>query len=256
MKQLFNPIITLTRREYLRFIRIWIQTIVPPIITTSLYFVIFGNLIGERIGKINGVSYSDFIAPGLILMSVITNSYANTVSSFFSAKLQNHIQELVVAPIGAATIMFGYIMGGVLRGIIVGSIVFLTVLFFTDSQIKHVFLFTVVIFFTSILFSSLGLINGIFSSTFEDINIVPSFILTPLTYLGGVFFSITMLSDLWYQLALFNPLLYAIDALRFTMLGNSDIQFSFSLTIIVTFTIISLIAVTLLLRNGKGMKID
>lgn len=254
-KEIINPLITLIKREILRFSRIWIQTVIPPVVTTSLYFVIFGNLIGERIGRIDGVSYSEFIAPGLILMSVITNSYANTVASFFSAKLQKHIEELVVAPISASVLLSSYIFGGVSRGIIVGAIVMATASLFTNIYIVHVGYFLLIIFLTSVLFSALGLINGIFSSTFEDINIVPSFILTPLTYLGGVFFSISMLSDFWRTLALFNPILYAVNGLRMSMLGNSDIPFYYSATVLLVFAAIALTVVALLLKRGRGFTI-
>ena len=202
-------------KEITRYFRIWVQTLLPPAITMTLYFVIFGNLIGSRVGEMGGVSYMAYITPGIIMMSVITNSYSNVVSSFFSAKFQRHIEELLVAPVPNIYILLGYIGGGVSRGLLTGAIVTLVSLFFVDLQIHNVAVVCIVILLTSTLFALGGFINAVFAKKFDDISIVPTFILTPLTYLGGVFYTITLLPDVWQKISLANPILYMVNAFRY-----------------------------------------
>lgn len=245
---------TIILKEIVRFMRIWIQTILPAAITTTLYFIIFGKLIGDRIGEMDGYRYIDFIVPGLILMAVITNSYANVVSSFFSSKFQRHIEELLIAPVPNWIIICGYVGGGVARGIMVGIAVTLVSLFFTNLAIYSYGLTFLVLVLTSILFALGGLINAVFARTFDDISIVPTFVLTPLTYLGGVFYSIKMLPEFWQQVSLGNPVLYMVNAFRYGLLGASDIPIGTALVIILLF-IIGLGLISLyLLERGIGIK--
>ncbi len=245
---------TIIVKEIVRFMRIWIQTIVPAAITTALYFVIFGTLIGERIGQMDGHSYIDFIVPGLILMAVITNSYANVVSSFFSSKFQRHIEELLISPVPNWIIIVGYVGGGVARGLMVGVAVTLVSMFFTDLAIHSYGMTFLVLILTSILFALGGLINAIFAKTFDDISIVPTFVLTPLTYLGGVFYSIKMLPEFWQTVSLGNPVLYMVNAFRYGLLGTSDIPIETALTIIILFIVGMGMISHYLLSRGVGIK--
>ena len=211
---------TLIIKEILRFSRIWVQTLLPPAITMALYFIIFGKLIGEQIGDMEGFRYIDFIVPGLILMSVISNSYANTVSSFYFSRWNKHIDELLIAPVPNWLILAGFVGGGVARGVSVGIIVTIVASFFSDLAI-HSYAVTMTVFvLTSILFSLAGFINGVFASSFDDISIIPTFVLTPLTYLGGVFYSISLLSDFWQTVSMANPVLYMVNAFRYGLLGG------------------------------------
>ena len=247
----FKAILT---KEILRFMRIWIQTVLPPAITTALYFIIFGKLIGEQIGEMDGYRYIDFIVPGLILMAVISNSYANVVSSFYSSKFQRHIEELLISPVPNAVILAGYVGGGVARGMIVGITVTLVSMFFSDWQI-HSYLITLLVFvLTSILFSMAGFINAIYANSFDDISIIPTFVLTPLTYLGGVFYSISMLSDFWQNLTLVNPVFYMINAFRYGLLGSSDIPLGIAFSIILGFIVVLAAFSLHLLKKGVGIK--
>jgi len=247
----FNTILI---REVLRFARIWVQTILPPAITTALYFIIFGKLIGDQIGDMDGFRYIDFIVPGLILMSVISNSYANVVSSFYSSKFQRHVEELIVAPVPDWIVLAGYVGGGVARGLVVGVVVTAVSLVFTDLHIHSYGITLVVFVLTSILFATAGFINAVYANSFDDISIIPTFILTPLTYLGGVFYSIHMLPALWQQVSLANPVLYMINAFRYGLLGVSDIPLALAFALIVLFIVI-LVAYSLwLLRRGVGIK--
>lgn len=245
---------TLARKEVIRFTRIWQQTVLPPVITTTLYFIIFGNLIGPRIGKMGGYDYMDFIVPGLILMAVITNSYANVASSFFSAKFQRSIEELLVSPTESSTILFGYVAGGVARGLAVGFAVTLVSLFFSELQIYNIAVLVSVIVLTSTLFALGGFTNALFAKKFDDISIVPTFILTPFTYLGGVFYSIKLLPDFWQTVSHFNPVLYMINAFRYGFLGISDIPLWTSYLVILGF-IVALFMINLrLISAGYGLR--
>ncbi|HIP75768.1 MAG TPA: ABC transporter permease [Psychromonas hadalis] len=245
---------TICLKEILRFSRIWIQTILPPAITMSLYFVIFGNLIGRAIGEMDGFQYIDYIVPGLIMMSVITNSYSNVVSSFFSSKMHGHVQELLISPTPNIMILLGFVAGGVARGLGVGVIVTLVALFFTDINIQHPIMTLAVVILTSFLFSIAGFINAIFAKSFDAVNIVPVFILTPLTYLGGVFYSINMLSPFWRDVSLFNPVLYMVNGFRYGILGVSDISPSASFTLLLVFIGILLSLAIFLLKRGIGLR--
>ena len=246
--------LTIFTKEFLRFARIWLQTILPPAITTTLYYIIFGNLIGSRIGEMDGFSYIDFIVPGLILMAVITNSYSNVVSSFFSSKYQHHVEELIVSPVPNWIILAGYVSGGVSRGVLVGVTVTVVSLFFTDIQVQSYGWTLTVFVLTSILFSLAGFINAVYANSFDDITIVPTFILTPLTYLGGVFYSINMLPEFWQQVSLANPILYMVNAFRYGLLGVSDISMGVALGIVVLFIIALTTFSLVLLNRGVGIK--
>jgi len=245
---------TILTKEILRFSRIWLQTVLPPAITTVLYYIIFGNLIGSRIGEMDGFSYIEFIVPGLILMSVITNSYSNVVSSFFSSKYMHHVEELVISPVPNWIILAGFVGGGVARGVIVGITVTVVSLFFTDLSVNN-YAWTLMIFvLTSMLFALAGFINAIYANSFDDITIIPTFVLTPLTYLGGVFYSINMLPEFWQTVSLANPVLYMVNAFRYGLLGVSDIPIWGAFLIIVMF-IVGLTVFSLdLLRRGVGIR--
>jgi ABC-2 type transport system permease protein len=245
---------TIVRREIRRIVRIWLQTIVPPAITMTLYFVIFGSLIGQRIGEMDGVPYTSFIAPGLIMMAVITNSFGNVVSSFFSGKMQMHLEEMLVSPMSYASIVVGYVTGGVARGLMVGGLVTLVALFFADLGIAHPLVTVSVIVLTSVVFSLGGLLNALFAKTFDDISIIPTFVLAPLTYLGGVFFSTALLPPFWQSVALANPILYMVNAFRYGMLGRSDIPLAYAFGIIVTAVVVLFVLAMILLKRGVGIR--
>jgi len=252
--ELLTALSTIVRREVRRFMRIWAQTLLPPAITMSLYFVIFGNLIGSRIGLMGGFSYMEFIVPGLIMMSVITNSYSNVVSSFYSAKFQGNVEEMLVSPMPNWVILVGYIFGGVSRGLIVGLTVTLLSLFFTDLQVHSLPIVMIVTLLTSILFATGGFINAMLANSFDDISIVPTFILTPLTYLGGVFYSISLLPDFWQGVSQLNPILYMVSTFRYGILGASDINIYTALAVIIVFAV-TLFAIALnMLNKGKGIR--
>lgn len=245
---------TIFVKEVRRFMRIWPQTLLPPAITMVLYFVIFGNLIGSRIGKMDGYDYMQFIVPGLIMMSVITNSYGNVVSSFYSTKFQRSIEELLVSPVPNYIILLGYVSGGMVRGILCGSIVTLLSLFFTQLSIENLAITLLVVLLTSALFATGGFINAVFATKFDDISIIPSFVLTPLTYLGGVFYSIQLLPEFWQGVSMANPILYMVNAFRFGILGVADVNIVFALSMIVVFvTGLFLLALTLL-NKGVGIR--
>jgi ABC-2 type transport system permease protein len=245
---------TIIHKEVIRFTRIWAQTLLPPAITMTLYFVIFGNLIGSRIGEMGGFSYMQFIVPGLIMMSVITNSYSNVVSSFYGARFQHSIEELLVSPTPNWVILSGFVLGGVARGLTVGLIVTVLSLFFTDMQLHNFWITVLVVFMTSVLFAIGGFINAMFARSFDDISIVPTFILTPLTYLGGVFYSITLLPDFWQGVSMLNPILYMVNTFRYGILGVSDIDVVYALSAVAVF-IVSMFSLALsLLNKGKGIR--
>ena len=246
--------LTIVRKEIRRFARIWVQTIVPPSINAVLYMLIFGSLIGSRISDMDGFRYIDFIVPGIIMMSVIINSYSNVASSFFASKMQNYIEEMLVSPVSNVTILVGYVVGGMARGLLVGTLVAIVSLFFSDIRPVHPFITIMVAMLTSLMFSLGGLINAIFAKSFDDISIVPNFILTPLTYLGGVFYSIAMLPSFWQTVSLFNPVIYMVNGFRYGILGTSDISIGTSFFVIIVFILLlGTIAMTLLQR-GVGIK--
>ncbi len=220
----FIAFLTIIRREIRRFTRIWVQTLIPPVITMVLYFLIFGTLIGSRIGEMGGFDYMAFVVPGLIMMSVINNSYSNVVSSFYSAKFTKSVEELLVSPTPNYIILFGFVLGGSIRGLLVGAIVTVLALLFTDFHVHSFAVIFSVVFLTSLLFSIAGMINAIYANSFDDISIIPTFVLTPLTYLGGVFYSIELLPGFWQGVSQFNPVLYMVNAFRYGFLGVSDVD--------------------------------
>ena len=246
--------LTITRKEILRFSRIWVQTIIPPVVMVALYFVIFGNLIGQRIGEMDGMKYIDFIMPGLVMMSIITNSYTNVVSSFYGAKYSRHIEEIQIAPVPNIIILLGFITGGMVRGISVGIAVTLVSLLFTEFTIYNPFVVLLVALLTSCLFALAGLINAIFANSFDDISIIPTFVLTPLTYLGGIFYSIKLLPEFWQTVSLGNPILYMVNSFRYGFRGTSDIDL-FTAILVILFFIALLFTVSLiLLARGTGIR--
>ncbi|HSW34889.1 MAG TPA: ABC transporter permease [Steroidobacteraceae bacterium] len=245
---------TIVIREFSRILRIWGQTIVPPAITATLYFIIFGSLIGRRIGDMGGFSYMQYIAPGLIMMSVITNSYGNVVSSFFGAKFGRHIEELLVAPLPNWLIVLGYVAGGVVRGLLVGLVVMLIALFFTHLHVEHWLVVIGAVLLTATVFSLLGFVNAVFAKNFDQITFVPTFILTPMTYLGGVFYSISMLPD-WAQAASrANPILYMVNAFRYGFLGESDVGLGVSFGIMLLALVALFVSCVWLMEKGIGTR--
>lgn len=245
---------TIWIKECTRFLRIWVQTLVPPAITMSLYFVIFGSLIGQRIGQMGGFTYMEFIVPGLIMMSVITNSYANVSSSFFSAKFQRNVEELLVAPVPTWVIIMGYVGGGVARAILIGLIVTVVSLFFVDVSIHHLGVIAITLILTATLFATAGLINGIYAKTFDDISVVPTFVLTPLTYLGGVFYSLSLLPEFWQKVSQANPIVYMVSGFRYGFLGKSDVDIWLSLGVLGVFNLALFCVAFRLLSQGRGIR--
>lgn len=252
--QLRIAFMTLLRKEIRRFLRIWPQTLLPPAITMSLYFVIFGNLVGSRIGDMGGFSYMQFIVPGLIMMAVITNSYSNVCSSFFSAKFQRSIEELVTSPVPNHIILLGYVVGGVTRGLCVGLIVTIMSLFFTQLELHNIFVMVYTVLVTAVLFSLGGFINAVYAKSFDDISIIPTFVLTPLTYLGGVFYAMSSLSPFWQNLSLLNPIVYMVNAFRYGILGYSDVNVWLSLAVVTIACGLFYMFAYSLLARGTGMR--
>lgn len=251
---LWVAFVTIVVREVRRFTRIWAQTLLPPAVTMTLYFIIFGNLIGSRIGDMGGYDYMQFIVPGLIMMAVITNSYGNVVSSFFSMKFQRSIEELLVSPVPNWTILAGYVAGGMARGLSIGVIVTLLSLAFTHLSIHNLPMVVITVFLTSALFSLGGFINAMLATKFDDISIVPTFILTPLTYLGGVFYSIELLPDFWRGVSMVNPILYMVNGFRYGILGVSDVNPFVSLGMILVFIVLLATVALRMLAKGKGIR--
>lgn len=245
---------TIFRKEIRRFLRIWPQTLIPPAITMTLYFVIFGNLIGRRIGTMGGHDYVDYIVPGLIMMSVITSAYANVVSSFFGAKFQRFVEELLVAPVPSHVILAGFVAGGVVRGMLVAGMVTGVSLLFTDLRIAHPFITLSVMLLAATLLSVAGFINALYAKTFDDISIVPTFVLTPLTYLGGVFYSIDLLPAFWQDVSRLNPILYMVNAFRFGMLGHSDISLPMAYGMMLLAIGAGVVWALVLLERGTGLR--
>jgi ABC-2 type transport system permease protein len=254
LREFWIAYLTITRKEIMRFSRIWVQTIIPPVVMVALYFIIFGNLIGQRIGDMDGMDYVDFIMPGLVMMSIITNSYANVVSSFYGAKYSRHIEEMQIAPVPSLVILLGFVSGGVARGLSVGIAVTLVSLLFTDFSIHSPLVVLTVALLTSCLFAMAGLINGIFANSFDDISIVPTFVLTPLTYLGGIFYSIRLLPEFWQQASLGNPILYMVNSFRYGFRGASDIELGTALAVILVFIALLFAICLTLLERGIGIR--
>lgn len=245
---------TILTKEIRRFTRIWPQTLLPPAITTALYFLIFGKLIGDRIGTVHGVSYMDYIVPGVILMSVISHSYSNVVSSFYSTKFQHHIEELLVAPVPNWVILTGYVCGGIARGVMVGGVVAAISMLFTQVKVMHWEIALAVLFLTATLFALAGFINAVFADSFDDISIIPNFVLTPLSYLGGVFYSLAMLPPIWQLIAQGNPILYIINAFRFGLIGVTDVDIVLAFEMTGGFIVFLGMLSLWLLHKGVGIK--
>ena len=245
---------TIVRKEITRILRIWGQTIVPPAITMTLYFIIFGELIGRRIGEMGGFTYMQYIVPGLVIMSVITNSYGNMVSSFFGAKFGKHIEELLISPLPNWIILLGYVTGALTRGLLVGVVVMMVSLFFTRIEIQHPLVMVSVLFLTAVVFSLAGMVNAIFAQKFDDIAIIPTFVLAPLTYLGGVFYSIALLPEFWQRVSVVNPILYMVNGFRYGMLGVSDVSLTMTYGVILVAGALLFAWCLLLLRRGTGLR--
>jgi ABC-2 type transport system permease protein len=245
---------TILRKEIKRYIRIWTQTLLPSAITMSLYFVIFGTLIGSRIGDMGGFTYMQFVVPGLIMMAIVTNSYSNVVSSFFGSKFSHAVEELLVSPTPNYVILMGYVIGGVSRGLLVAIVVTLVSLFFTDLSIYSYPIVIAVVFMTSTLFALAGFINAVYANSFDDISIVPTFVLTPLIYLGGVFYSMELLPDFWAGVSKLNPLVYVVNAFRYGVLGVSDVNVGFAFAMIGGFTVVAFAYSMHLLNSGKRLR--
>lgn len=245
---------TITRYEIRRFFRVWTQSLLPSAITMSLYFIIFGGLIGKRVGSLGGFDYALYITPGLVMISVITNAYTNVSSSFFLMKFQRSLEEILVSPVPNAIMLLGFVTGGVARGLVVGSVVITVSLFFTHLHIQHIFIMFAVVLLTAMVFSLAGFINGIFANKFDDIAIVPTFLLTPLTYLGGVFYSVNMLPPLWEKISRANPILYMVNAFRYGMLGVSDVNIVYSISFLVVLAAMLFVIAMTLLKKGIGIR--
>jgi len=245
---------TIVHKELSRILRIWVQTLVPPAITMSLYFVIFGQLIGRRVGEMGGLDFMAFIAPGLIIMAVIQNSYGNVVSSFFGAKFARHIEEMMVSPLPNSLILLGYVVGGMGRGLLVGALVALVAAFFTPLSVEHPLILIAVVLMTSATFALAGLINAVFAKKFDDISIIPTFILTPLTYLGGVFYTVELLPGVWRDISLFNPVLYMVNLFRFSIHGISDVRLDLAFLILAGLLISLYCLALFLLKRGIGLR--
>lgn len=254
LSQQYVAFTTILTKEFLRFIRIWIQTVLPAAITTGLYFVIFGNLIGSQLSDIGGLTYMEYIVPGIILMAIINNSYANVVSSFYGAKFQRHVEEMLISPMPNYLIVLGYAAGGMARGLVVGLAVTAVSLIFAEPQLHHLLVTLYVVLMTSLLFALGGFVNAVYAKSFDDISIIPTFVLTPLTYLGGIFYSVDMLPQFWQNVSLINPILYMINAMRYGMLGVSDIDIRVALLIITGFVVTLYLFCLYLLNKGVGTR--
>jgi ABC-2 type transport system permease protein len=245
---------TIVIREYGRIVRIWAQTLVPSAVTATLYFVIFGSLIGRRVGQMGGFDYMQFIAPGLIMMSVITNSYGNVVSSFFGAKFGKHLEELLVSPLSNWIIVAGYACGGLMRGLMVGGVVTVVSLIFARLSVHHAFIIFAAVLLTSLIFALGGMINAVFAKNFDQINWIPTFVLTPLTYFGGVFYSVSMLPEWAQTLSHFNPILHMVNAFRYGFLGTSDVGVAQAFGIMITLAVALFTTALVLMNRGVGIR--
>jgi len=250
----FHAFMTLVRKEIRRYLRIWTQTLLPSAITMSLYFVIFGSLIGSRIGEMGGFTYMQFVVPGLIMMAIVTNSYSNVVSSFFGSKFNHSVEELLVSPTPNYVILMGYVVGGVSRGLFVAVVVTLVSLFFTKLHVHSYAVVVLIVLMTSILFALAGFINAVYANSFDDISIIPTFVLTPLIYLGGVFYSMDLLPEFWANVSKLNPLVYVVNAFRYGVLGVSDVSLPVAFGMIALFTVVAFTYSMYLLNTGKRLR--
>jgi ABC-2 type transport system permease protein len=254
LREQYVAFLTIVRKEIKRYLRIWTQTLLPSAITMSLYFVIFGSLIGARIGEMGGFTYMEFVVPGLIMMAIVTNSYSNVVSSFFGSKFSHSVEELLVSPVSNFVILMGYVVGGVSRGLLVAVVVTLVSLFFTHLHIYSYLVVVIVVLMTSTLFALAGFINAVYANNFDDISIIPTFVLTPLIYLGGVFYSMDLLSPFWATVSKLNPLVYVVNAFRYGVLGVSDVSLPLAFGMISFFTTAAFFYSMHLLNSGKRLR--
>lgn len=254
-KQMLAAYMTIVRKEFLRLFRVWVQTLIPPVITTMLYFLVFGKFIGTQVKDIGGVSYMEFIIPGVIMMSVITQSFMHSAFGYYMAKFQKSLEEILVSPTPYWIMILGYVTGGVLRGMVTGSLLLAVSLFFTTLQIHNVFHVIAFALLTSIVFSLAGLINAIFAKDFDSISIFPTFILTPLTYLAGTFYSLSMLPKVWNDVSLWNPLLYMINGFRYGLIGVSDVSITVAYSILVILASALSVTVWYLFYSGRGVRV-
>lgn len=245
---------TLATKESKRVIRIWKQTLVPPVITTTLYFLIFGQLIGGRIGDMHGVSYMQFIAPGLVMMTAITASYVNSASSFFLSKFTKNYEEMLISPLSTHNIIWGYVVGSVVRGGLAGILVMLVALLFITFDIHSWMMIFSTLLLTTISFALGGLINAVYAKTFDDVGLIPTFVLTPLTYLGGVFYSISLLPDFWQAVSKFNPIVYMINGFRYGFLGISDMPIFYTFLVLGSLCIMLYWFAFSLIEKGVGLR--
>lgn len=254
LKKVFIAYYTVVRKDVVRMVRLWKQTFLPSVITTGLYFLVFGTFIGSQLPPIHGYSYILFIVPGLVMMQVITNAYSNTSTALFMAKFQNNLQEMLVSPMPEWVIVAGYVTAGIVRGFIIGILVLITSLFFTHLVVYNIAAVLAAFILTCVLFSLGGFLNAMFANTFDSISIVPTFILTPLTFLGGVFYSISQFPEFWQKVSLLNPILYMVNLFRYGFLGVSDVSLTLALTVLVGLTIAFLILILVLFKRGVGLK--
>lgn len=245
---------TILTKEIRRFTRIWVQTLVPPVITMTLYFIIFGQLIGLRIGEMNGFSYMQFIVPGLIMMSALTNSFANVASSFYSTKFAKNVEELLISPTSSHIIILGYVAGGMARGLCVGILVTVVAMLFVELTVYSWIIIALTLLLTTATFALGGLINAVFARSFDDISIIPTFVLTPLTYLGGVFYSISLLPTFWQNLSKLNPIVYMINGFRYGFLGVSDIAIHYTFVVLALFITALYGLAYYLISRGVGLR--
>lgn len=252
--ELYVAYSTIARKEVSRFFRIWTQTLIPPVITSILYYLIFGTFVGSQVDQVHGFSYMQFLVPGLVMMAVINNAYMNVSSSFFSSKFMKNYEEFLVSPTPPWIIVAGYVTGGVVRSTVVGLITLAIGLFFTNLTVHSIIFVIIFMLLTAILFSVAGLFNALFAKNFDDISIIPTFVLTPLTYLGGVFYSIDVLGPFWQNLSRFNPILYLINGLRYGFLGFSDVNVWISFGILITSTVFFTLITWHLFKKGYGLK--
>jgi len=254
LSEQYIAFMTIVRKEIKRYLRIWTQTLLPSAITMSLYFVIFGSLIGSRIGEMGGFTYMQFVVPGLIMMAIVTNSYSNVVSSFFGSKFNNSVEELLVSPTPNYVILMGYVVGGITRGLFVAVVVTLVSLFFTRLHVHSYFIVVITVLLTSTLFALAGFINAVYANNFDDISIIPTFVLTPLIYLGGVFYSMDLLPDFWAGVSRLNPLVYVVNAFRYGVLGVSDVSLTLAFSMITGFTVAAFTFSMHLLNSGTRLR--
>ncbi len=245
---------TIVEKEIMRLVRIWVETLFPPIITSALYFTIFGNILGQHIGKIDGYSYIEFLTPGLVMLGVVNNAYSNVAMSFYMTKFMHTIDEMLVSPLPNFLIVLGYVIGGMFRGLIIGSLIFLTAMFFTPIHIAHPWFMLLIALLSAMLFSCAGFINGMIADSFDSISIIPTFVLTPLTYLGGVFFAVSALPHAWQVLARFNPILYIIESFRYSMLNIRQANIELAFAMIVLFVVVLFGVCLYMFNKGIGVK--